>query len=120
EAVDGERGNSLSSERLRQQQDFPEMLYGEGDPPHPDNPEETSMNTKMKTLSMAVLGLVGFGAAGAAMAQCPASLSPPWSLVPTLLGTATSQTGRYDSSACRLLVALSQNTSAGAKGFALD
>ena len=55
------------------------------------------MNTKMKTLAMAVVGLVGFGAAGAAMAQCPASLSPPWSLVSTLQGTATSQTGGYDS-----------------------
>ncbi|TAH46256.1 MAG: hypothetical protein EYC71_04130 [Gammaproteobacteria bacterium] len=78
------------------------------------------MNTKMKTLSMAVLGLVGFTAAGAAMAQCPASLSPPWSLVSTLQGTATSQTGGYDSTACRLRVALNQNSSPAAKAFVLD
>ena len=78
------------------------------------------MNTKMKTLSMAVLGLVGFTAAGAAMAQCPASLSPPWSLVSTLQGTATSQTGGYDSTACRLRTALNQNSSTGAKAFVLD
>jgi hypothetical protein len=78
------------------------------------------MNTKMKTLSMAVLGLVGFTAAGAAMAQCPASLSPPWSLVSTLQGTATSQTGGYDSTACRLRVALNQSSSPAAKAFVLD
>lgn len=78
------------------------------------------MNTKMKTLSMALVGLVGFGAAGAAMAQCPASLVPPWSLVSTLQGTATSQTGGYDSTACRLRVALNQNSSPAAKAFVLD
>ncbi len=78
------------------------------------------MNTKMKTLSMAVLGLVGFAAAGAAMAQCPTTLAPPWSLVSTLQGTATSQTGGYDSTACRLRVALNQNGSTGSKAFVLD
>ncbi|MBK6375592.1 MAG: hypothetical protein WAR01_02535 [Dokdonella sp.] len=78
------------------------------------------MKSKMKTLSLAVLGFVGFGAAGAAMAQCPASLSPPWSLVSTLQGTATSVTGGYDSTACRLRVALNQNGSTGSKAFVLD
>ncbi|MBL0164285.1 MAG: hypothetical protein IPP82_11790 [Xanthomonadales bacterium] len=74
------------------------------------------MNTKMKTLSMAVLGLVGFAAAGAAMAQtCPATLSPPWSLVSTLQGTATSVTGGYDTTSCRLRAALNQNGSTGSK-----
>ncbi|HET9033454.1 MAG TPA: hypothetical protein VFN25_11175 [Dokdonella sp.] len=79
------------------------------------------MNTKMKTLSLAVLGLVGFGAAGAAMAQtCPSNLSPPWSLVSTLQGTATSQSGGYDGTQCRLRVALNQNSSPAAKAFVLD
>ena len=78
------------------------------------------MNAKMKTLSMAVVGLVGFAAAGAAMAQCPATLSPPWSLVSTLQGTATSQTGGYDTTTCRLRTALNQNGSTGAKAFVLD
>ena len=78
------------------------------------------MNTKMKTLSLAVLGLVGFAAAGSAMAQCPASLSPPWSLVSTLQGTATSQTPGYDTTACKLRTALNQNGSTGSKAFVLD
>uniref|UniRef100_UPI002C96B90B hypothetical protein n=1 Tax=Dokdonella sp. TaxID=2291710 RepID=UPI002C96B90B len=78
------------------------------------------MNAKMKTLSMAVVGLVGFAAAGAAMAQCPASLSPPWSLVSTLQGTASSVTGGYDTTTCRLQTALNQNGSTGAKAFVLD
>lgn len=78
------------------------------------------MNSKMKTLSLAVLGLVGFAATGVAMAQCPATLSPPWSLVSTLQGTATSQAGGYDSTACRLRVALNQNGSTGSKAFVLD
>ncbi|MBX3696671.1 MAG: hypothetical protein KF811_02590, partial [Dokdonella sp.] len=71
-------------------------------------------------LAMAVVGLVGFGAAGAAMAQCPASLSPPWSLVSTLQGTASSVTGGYDSTSCRLQTALNQNGSTGSKAFVLD
>src|SRR5690606_194556 len=99
------------------QQDFPAMLYGEGDPPHPDNPGETSMNTKMKTLSMAVLGLVGFGAAGAAMAQCPASLVPPWTA--TNIGggasAASSVTGGYDTTACRLQSTLGNSGAARAQ-----
>lgn len=78
------------------------------------------MNNKMKTLSLAVLGLVGFAAAGSAMAQCPASLSPPWSLVSTLQGTATSVTGGYDSTACRMQTALNLNGSTGGKAFVLD
>ena len=78
------------------------------------------MKSKMKTLSLAVLGMVGFGAAGAAMAACPATLQPPWSLVSVLQGTATSQTGGYDSTECRLRVALNQNGSTGAKAFVLD
>lgn len=69
------------------------------------------MNSKMKTLSLAVLGFVGFGAAGAAMAQCPASLSPPWSSVLTLSGgTAASVAGGLDGSACKLNVSITSST----------
>ncbi len=78
------------------------------------------MNSKMKTLSLAVLGMVGFGAAGTAMAQCPASLVPPWSSVSATLGTVSSQTGGYDSTACRLRTALNQNSLPAAKAFVLD
>ncbi|MGB0132774.1 hypothetical protein [Dokdonella sp.] len=74
----------------------------------------------MKTLAMAVVGLVGFGAAGAAFAQCPASLSPPWSLTLSLQGTVSSQTPGYDSTPCRLRTALNQNGSPAAKAGVLD
>lgn len=73
------------------------------------------MNTKMKTLAMAVVGLVGFGAAGAAMAQCPASLSPPWSAVTTLAGgVAASVATGLDSSACKLSSTLGNSFSSQA------
>lgn len=97
-----------------------QRVDGLGDPPHPDNPGVVLMNSKMKSLSMAVLGLVGFGAAGAAMAQCPASLSPPWTQVLQLQGTVSSQTGGYDGSTCRLRTALNQNGSPAAKAGVLD
>jgi len=65
------------------------------------------MNSKMKTLSLAVLGFVGFGAAGAAVAACPASLTPPWTALNVGSGgAATSVTGGYDSTECRLQSAL--------------
>ena len=78
------------------------------------------MNSKMKTLSLAVLGLVGFGAAGVAMAACPATLSPPWTSVSAVLGNVSSQTGGYDSTECRLRTALNQNSLPAAKAFVLD
>jgi hypothetical protein len=75
------------------------------------------MNTKMKTLAMAVVGLVGFGAAGAAMAQCPASLVPPWSA--TFIGggtsAASSVTGGYDGTSCKLSSALGNSGTARAQ-----
>ena len=72
------------------------------------------MNSKMKTLSLAVLGFVGFGAAGAAMAQCPATLNPPWSSVLALGGgTAVSAVGGLDASACKL------NTTIGASSTSI-
>ncbi|HNR91228.1 MAG TPA: hypothetical protein PKO41_02270 [Dokdonella sp.] len=75
------------------------------------------MNTKMKTLSLAVLGLVGFAAAGAAMAQCPASLVPPWSALNVGGGTsaASSVSGGYAGTQCRLSSALGNNGAARAQ-----
>ena len=78
------------------------------------------MNSKMKTLSLAVLGLVGFGATGVAMAQCPASVSPPWTQQLLLQGVVGSVTGGYDATACRLRAALNQNGSPAAKAGVLD
>lgn len=78
------------------------------------------MNAKMKTLSMAVVGLVGFAAAGAAMAQCPATLSPPWTQQLLLQGVVGSVTGGYDTTTCRLRTALNQNGSPAAKAAVLD
>jgi hypothetical protein len=69
------------------------------------------MNNKMKKLSLAVLGFVGFAAAGAAMAQCPASLSPPWSAVTALSGgVAVAAATGLDSSACKLNTSITAST----------
>ena len=75
------------------------------------------MNTKMKKLSLAVLGLTGFAFAGAAMAQCPASLSPPWSGTNIGGGTsaASSVTGGYAGTTCRLSSTLGNNGAARAQ-----
>lgn len=72
------------------------------------------MNNKMKNLSLAVLGFVGFAAAGAAMAQCPASPSPPWSSVSAFQGGVAIVAGGYASTACRL----DSKINAGAGGAA--
>ena len=80
------------------------------------------MNSKMKTLSLAVLGLVGFAATGVAMAQCPASLSPPWSAV-LQAGTgssAASVASGYDSTACKLRTVIGQGSGANGKAAVLD
>jgi hypothetical protein len=75
------------------------------------------MNSKMKTLSLAVLGLVGFAAAGTAMAQCPASLTPPWTALNVGGGAsaASSVAGGYDSTACRLSSTLGNSGAARAQ-----
>jgi hypothetical protein len=68
------------------------------------------MNTKMKVLALALLGLVGY--AGSAAAGCPASPVPPWSAVDALGGSATIVAGGYAGTACRLDSALTgDNTS---------
>ena len=67
------------------------------------------MNTKMKKLSLAVLGLTGFAFAGAAMAQCPASLTPPWSAVQSAGGAVSSAAPGYSSTACKLNASITGN-----------
>jgi hypothetical protein len=59
------------------------------------------MNTKMKVLSLALLGLVGY--AGSAAAGCPARPVPPWSSAPQLSGgvVAIAAPG-LDASACHM------------------
>ncbi len=67
------------------------------------------MNAKMKKLSLAAIGFVGFAAAGTAMAQCPASLTPPWSSVSVLGGSAASVATGLDGSACKLATSITLN-----------
>lgn len=67
------------------------------------------MNNKMKNLSLAVLGFVGFAAAGAAMAQCPTALSPPWTAVAAIGGAVTSAAPGYASTACKLNASITGN-----------
>jgi len=62
------------------------------------------MNTKMKVLALALLGLAGY--AGSAVAGCPASPVPPWSAVDALGGTATIVAPGYAATACHLASAL--------------
>ena len=73
---------------------------------------------KIKTLSLAVLGLVGFAAAGSAMAgtSCPASLSPaPWTATYNIGGTVASVAPGYASTSCKMNASLTANLgSAGA------
>jgi hypothetical protein len=62
------------------------------------------MNTKMKVLALALLGLAGY--AGSAVAGCPSSPVPPWSAVDALGGTATIVAGGFAGTPCRLDSAL--------------
>jgi hypothetical protein len=71
--------------------------------------ENYPMNNKMKKLSLAVVGFVGFAAAGAAMAQCPSSLTPPWSAVVATGGSVSSAAPGYASTACKLNAAITGN-----------
>jgi hypothetical protein len=58
------------------------------------------MNTKMKVLALALLGLAGY--AGSAVAGCPSSPVPPWTAAPVFQGTVAIVAGGLDGSACRL------------------
>ncbi len=67
------------------------------------------MNMKIKTLSLSLLGLVGF-AAGSVMAQtCPTSLTPPWSAAVSSGGSLSSAAPGYASTACKLNAAITGN-----------
>ncbi len=67
------------------------------------------MNTKMKVLSLALIG--AFGYAGVASAACPTSAVPPWSAISTFQGTTAIATPGYAGTECRLDSSI--NASAG-------
>lgn len=63
------------------------------------------MNTKMKVLSLALLGLVGY--AGSAAAGCPSSPTPPWASTLQLGGGVVGiTTPGLDASACHMTAAI--------------
>jgi len=72
------------------------------------------MNTKMKLLSLALVGACGF--AGSAMAACPAGPDTAhggaWSAVNALGGTAVIATPGYAGTECRLASAITGDTTA--------
>lgn len=74
------------------------------------------MNTKMKVLSLALVGLCGF--AGTAMAACPTSPVPPWTSAVNLPDATSSPlaiaTGGLDGSECKLTAALAPSVAAAA------
>lgn len=76
----------------------------------------TRINSKMKLLSLALLGLGGFAFAGAAAAACPTSPVPPWS--GTFVGGGSSAIqivdNGYDGTDCRLQSTLGNNGTARA------
>lgn len=71
------------------------------------------MNTKMKVLSLALIG--AFGYAGVASAACPTSAVPPWSSVAAFQGTAAIVSPGYAGTECRL----DSSINAGAGGAAV-
>ena len=77
------------------------------------------MNIKMKTLSLAVLGLTAFAFAGSASAACVAGNLSAWSATQQVGGTVTVATGGLETvgtpSECRIDTAITANSgSAGA------
>jgi hypothetical protein len=70
------------------------------------------MNTKMKVLSLALVG--AFGYVGAASAACPSSAVPPWTDVVAFQGTTTIATPGMAGTECKLNAAIN----AGANAFA--
>jgi hypothetical protein len=67
------------------------------------------MNTKMKVLALALLGLAGY--AGSAVAGCPSSPVPPWTAVSALGGSAVIASPGYATTPCRLDSALTGDSS---------
>lgn len=80
------------------------------------------MNTKMKVLSLAVVGLFGF--AGATMAACPAGPAiadgGAWTSKTVTLGTMSIVTPGDAGTECRLATALNQNSALIAKSQVRD
>lgn len=70
------------------------------------------MNTKMKVLALALVGLAGY--AGSAVAGCPTNPVPPWSVNAPFQGVTAIASPGLDTTACRL----DSTISAGASGFA--
>lgn len=70
------------------------------------------MNTKMKVLALALVGLAGY--AGSAVAGCPGSPVPPWTANAPFQGVTQIASPGLDGTPCRL----DSQISAGASGFA--
>lgn len=79
------------------------------------------MNIKMKTLSLAVLGLTGFAIAGSASAACVAGNLSAWSATQATGGTVTVVSGGLNTppSECRINTALTTPVG-GASAFVRD
>jgi len=76
---------------------------------------------RMKALSLAVLGLVGFGAMGSALAACPAGPVPPWdsqSAVGATLAVVGGAAGQgLNGTSCKLSISSSPGALSNAKAF---
>lgn len=80
-------------------------------------------NVMMKTLSLAVLGLVGMSFAGASMAQCPsdpAAPAGPWASKAVTAAVQTVSSPGLNSTTCSLKAALNQNSALFAKSIVTD
>lgn len=71
------------------------------------------VNAKMKSLSLAVAGLVGFAFAGSAMAQCPA-LPGAWSGQASVGGTLATSSPGFASTNCKLDAQITANLGSAA------
>lgn len=89
---------------------------GTGDCTPPETLWEIShMNTKMKVLSLALVGLGGLAFAGVSMAACPSSPVPPWTSTFSSPGSSfVIADGGLDGSACKAVSTLAASITAGA------
>ena len=77
-------------------------------------------NTKMKLLSLAILGLGGIALASSAAAQTCPSTPAAWTSNTATQGTLSVVAGGYDGSSCKLSASLNQNSLLFAKAFVTD
>lgn len=80
-------------------------------------------NVMMKTLSLAVLGLVGMSFAGASMAQCPsdpAAPAGPWASKTVSAAVLTVSSPGLNGTTCSVKLALNQNSALFAKSIVTD